>query len=105
AIPLPIYVLRTKLVHFRTSAYHHFLTPQMFAAEFVPTAQQQQVKDCLTNQGFTVIRVSSNGVLIDASATVAEVEAAFHIKINCNRQLVAGQLRYDEYTVSLRRAA
>ena len=77
----------------------------MFAAEFGPTAQQQQqVKDYLTNQGFTVIRVSSNGVLIDASATVAQVEAAFHIKINCNRQLAAGQLQYDEYTVSLRRA-
>ena len=89
----------------RSSEYHHFLSTQMFANEFGPTVQQQQqVKDYLTSQGFTVIRVSPNGVLIDASATVAEVEAAFHIKINCNRQLAAGQLQYDEYTVSLRRA-
>lgn len=28
------------------------------------------------------MHVSSNGVLIDASATVAEVEAAFQVKIN-----------------------
>jgi kumamolisin len=66
-----------------SSAYHQFLTPQMFADEFGPTAQQQQqVEDYLASQGFTVTHVSSNGVLIDASATVSQVEAAFQVKIN-----------------------
>ena len=67
----------------RSVEYHHFLTPQMFAGEFGPTTQQQQqVEDYLTSQGFTVTHVSSNGVLIDASATVAQVGAAFQVKIN-----------------------
>ena len=67
----------------RSSGYHHFLTPQPFADEFGPTTQQQQqVKDYLTSQGFTVTHVSSNGVLIDANATVSEVESAFQVKIN-----------------------
>ncbi len=67
----------------RSSEHHHFFSPQMFAGEFGPTTQQQQqVKNYLTSQGFTVNHVSSNGVLIDASATVAQVESAFQVKIN-----------------------
>ncbi len=66
-----------------SSLYHHYLTPQQFAAEFGPTAdQQQQVINYLHSQGFTVGRVSSNGLLIDASADVTQVEAAFAVKIN-----------------------
>src|SRR5690242_1811582 len=38
-----------------SSMYHHFLTPQAFADEFGPTAdQQQQVKGYLRQQGLTV---------------------------------------------------
>jgi subtilase family serine protease len=67
----------------RSSLYHHFLTPKQFAAEFAPTAdQQQRVIDYLRSEGFTVINVSSNGLLIDANATVAQVEAAFGVTIN-----------------------
>ncbi len=63
--------------------YHHYLTPQQFAAEFGPTdAQQQQVIQYLHNAGFVVSHVSSNGLLIDASADVAQVEGAFSVKIN-----------------------
>ncbi len=63
--------------------YHHYLTPQQFAAEFGPTvAQQQQVVTYLHSQGFAVSHISSNGLLIDASADVAEAEAAFAVKIN-----------------------
>lgn len=66
-----------------SSLYHHYLTPQQFAAEFGPTVdQQQQVINYLHNQGFAVSHVSSNGLLIDASADVAQVEAAFAVKIN-----------------------
>ena len=66
-----------------SSLYHHFLTPQQFADEFGPTAdQQQQVVAFLRSQGFTVSNVSSNGLLIDASATVAQAEAAFEVSIN-----------------------
>ncbi len=66
-----------------SSLYHHYLTPQQFAADFGPTAaQQQQVVDYLHSQGFAVSHLSSNGLLIDASADVAQVEAAFAVKIN-----------------------
>src|SRR5260221_10768112 len=71
----------------QSSLYHHFLTPQQFAAEFGPTAgQQQQVIDYLRQQGLGIVHVSSNGLLIDASATVAQAEAAFQVSIK-NYQL------------------
>src|SRR5256714_4713203 len=67
----------------RSSMYHHFLTPQEFADEFGPTPeQQQQVIAYLRNQGLAVLRVAPNGLLIDASATVAQAESAFQISIN-----------------------
>ena len=76
-------ILLANLNNPHSSLYHHYLTPQQFAAEFGPTAaQQQQVVTYLHSQGFTVSRVSSNGLLIDASADVAQVEAAFAVKIN-----------------------
>jgi len=66
----------------QSSLYHHFLSPQQFAAEFGPTAdQQQQVLDYLHQQGLSITHISSNRVLIDASATVAQAEAAFQVSI------------------------
>lgn len=63
--------------------YHHYLTPQQFAAEFGPTqAQQQQVIDYLRSQGMTVTQVAPNGLLIDATASIATVQNAFQVKIN-----------------------
>ncbi len=76
-------VLLANLNNPHSSLYHHYLTPQQFAAAFGPTAdQQQQVVNYLHSQGFAVTHVSSNGLLIDASADVAQVEAAFAVKIN-----------------------
>lgn len=67
----------------RSSLYHHFLTPQQFAAEFGPTpAQQQEVIAYLRSQGLTVTHVAPNGLLIDANASVAQVEAIFGVTIN-----------------------
>lgn len=67
----------------RSSLYHHFLTPQEFAAEFGPTPEeQQQVVNYLRSQGLSVTNVSSNGLLIDASATVTQAEATFQVQIN-----------------------
>jgi Pro-kumamolisin, activation domain len=67
----------------KSPLYHHFLTPQQFAAEFGPTTdQQQQVVSYLQGQGITVTHVASNGLLIDARANIATVESAFGVKIN-----------------------
>ena len=69
--------------------YHQFLTPQQFVAEFGPTAsQQQQVIDYLHQQGLSITHISSNRLLIDARATVAQAEAAFQVSIK-NYQLGA----------------
>ena len=66
-----------------SSLYHHYLTPQQFAAEFGPTAaQQKQVVDYLRSQGITVTHVSPNGLLLDAIANVAQAQAAFAVQIN-----------------------
>src|SRR5215469_8791253 len=71
----------------QSSLYHHFLTPQQFAAEFGPTAgQQQRVIAYLRQQGLGIVHVSSNGLLIDASATVAQAESAFRVTINNYRR-------------------
>jgi len=76
-------LLLSNLNNPHSSLYHHYLSPQQFAARFAPTAaQQQQVISYLHSQGFAVASVSSNGLLIDASADVAQVEAAFAVKIN-----------------------
>ncbi len=73
----------------RSPRYHQFLTPQQFVDEFGPTAaQQQQVIDYLHQQGLSIKHLSSNRLLIDASATVAQAEAAFQVSIK-NYQLGA----------------
>lgn len=73
----------------RSLMYHHFLTPQEFAGEFGPTPeQQQQVAAYLRSQGLTVTGIAPNGLLIDASATIAQAEATFQVSIN-NYQLGA----------------
>ncbi len=83
--------LLTALYNPLSPQYHHFLTPQQFAAEFGPTAaQQQQVVDYLHGAGITVSKVSSNGLLINAHATIAQAESAFQVQIN-NYQLGARQ--------------
>lgn len=67
----------------RSVLYHHYLTPRQFAAAFGPTVEQQrQVIDYLRSQGFTITSVSSNGLLIDATGSVAQTEAAFQVQIN-----------------------
>lgn len=75
--------LLSNLYNPRSSSYHHFLTAQQFAAEFAPNIdQQQQVINYLRSSGFTVTHISSNGLLIDATANVAQAEAAFQVTIN-----------------------
>ncbi len=67
----------------RSPRYHQFLSPQQFVDEFGPTTdQQQQVIDFLHQHELSITHISSNRLLIDASATVAQAEAAFQVSIN-----------------------
>jgi subtilase family serine protease len=77
-----LHTLLSDLSNPHSPRYHQFLTPQQFADEFGPTAdQQQQVIDYLRQAGLQITHIASNGLLIDASATVVQAEAAFQVAI------------------------
>ncbi len=62
--------------------FHQFLTPDRFNHLFAPTPDQvQQVEDYLQGQGLTVTDVSSNHLLINASASVSQAQQAFNMQI------------------------
>ena len=63
--------------------YQQYLTPDQFEQMFAPTSDQvQQVVTYLQSQGMTVTGVAPNNLLIDATATVSQVQSAFSVKIN-----------------------
>ncbi|HYB00982.1 MAG TPA: protease pro-enzyme activation domain-containing protein, partial [Ktedonobacteraceae bacterium] len=75
--------LLTEMYTPHSPIYHHFLSPQQFVNEFGPTVeQQQQVINYLQQQGFHITHIASNRLLIDASASVNQAEAAFKVSIN-----------------------
>ena len=63
--------------------YHHYLTPEQFAARFAPTqAQVDQVKAYLQGKGLTVTDVASNRMLIDAKGPARTVQSAFATSVS-----------------------
>src|ERR1700730_3931582 len=67
----------------QSAQYHQYLTPDQFTQLFAPTSDQvQQVVSFLQSQAITVTNVSSNNLLIDATATVAQAQQAFSTQIN-----------------------
>ncbi|HLL78137.1 MAG TPA: protease pro-enzyme activation domain-containing protein, partial [Ktedonobacteraceae bacterium] len=70
-----------------SSQYQQYLSPSQYESLFSPTSDQvQQVVAYLQSQGMTVTSIAPNNMLIDASATVGQVEQAFSTQIN-NYQL------------------
>src|SRR6266436_1407832 len=75
--------LLSAIYNSQSSQYHHYLTPDEFNQLFAPTSDQvQQVVAYLQSQGLTVSSVAPNNLLIDATATVAQVQQAFNTQIN-----------------------
>lgn len=63
--------------------YQQYLTPDQFNALFAPTSDEvQQVVSYLQSQGLTITNIASNNLLIDATASVAQVQQAFNTHIN-----------------------
>ena len=63
--------------------YHQYLTPDQFNQLFAPTSDQvQQVVSYLQSQGMTITSVAPNNLLIDATATVSQVQQTFSVQIN-----------------------
>ncbi len=60
--------------------YHHFLTPDEFAARFGPT-DFDAVGEWLTAEGFTVTATNTGTRVIQFSGTVAQAEHTFNVAI------------------------
>jgi len=62
--------------------YHHFLTPQEYAASFgQPQAVLDQIVTFLHGAGFIVGEIAPNHLSISANATVAQIESAFGVQL------------------------
>ncbi|GAC1657889.1 MAG: hypothetical protein NVS4B7_04080 [Ktedonobacteraceae bacterium] len=70
----------------QSAQYHHYLTPDEFKQSFAPTSDQVQlVVSFLESQSLSVTSVAPNNLLIDATASVAQAQQAFHTQINAYR--------------------
>ena len=70
----------------QSPTYHHYLTPDQFTQLFAPTPDSvQQVTTYLQNQGFTITNIASNNLIIDATASVGQVQQSFHVQMHTYR--------------------
>ncbi len=60
--------------------YHHFLTPEEFAARFGPT-DFDAVREWLTAEGFTVTATNTGTRVIQFTGTVAQAQHTFNVAI------------------------
>ena len=62
--------------------YHRYLTTEQFADMFGPTAQDHQaVIDFAQTNGFEVVGTFPNRLIVDVTASAANVESAFSLKL------------------------
>jgi subtilase family serine protease len=62
--------------------YHHWLTPEQFAAQFGPAEQDYRaVVEFAKSNGFTVTGTHSNRTLLDVRGSVADIEKVFHVNM------------------------
>jgi uncharacterized repeat protein (TIGR01451 family) len=60
--------------------YHHYLTPDQFAAQFSPTeAEYQSVLDFARTNGLKVTHTHGNRMVVGVEGDVAAVERSFHV--------------------------
>jgi len=63
--------------------FHAWLTPQEFGQQFGPAdSDVQAVKDWLTSQGFTGLKVNNGKTLIEFNGTAGQVRNAFHSEVH-----------------------
>ena len=72
--------------------FHHFLTPEQFAARFGPTqADYDAVIAYARQQGFAIAATHSNRALLEVTAPTAQAEKAFSLRL-MNYQSPAGRV-------------
>ena len=74
--------LLTDLYQPENPKFRQFLEPEQFAEQFGPTeADYAAVVDFVRTNGFIGITMHPNRMLVDATASVADIEKAFHVKM------------------------
>ena len=67
----------------KSPKYHAWLTPQEFGQQFGPEDSDiQAVKDWLSSQGFTDLRVNNGKTLIEFNGTAGAIRNAFHSEMH-----------------------
>lgn len=62
--------------------YHHYLTPEEFAKQFAPSAEDYKALMAFANaNNLTIIATHPNRTLLDVNGSVADVEKAFHLNM------------------------
>ena len=62
--------------------YHHYLTPEEFAARFGPTeADYRAVVQYAQQNGFTITATHPNRLVVDVEASVADIERTLHLEM------------------------
>ena len=65
-----------------SASYHHFLSPQQFAAKYGPTQDEvNKVTSFLASNGLAVTSVSGNRQVVDFTGSVDKVQSAFHTNL------------------------
>ncbi len=76
--------------------YRRFLSVSEFTEEFGPTAQDYQgVVNFAKANGFTVTATAGNRLLVDVSASVAQIEKAFHVNMRLYRHPTENRYFYS----------
>jgi len=66
----------------KSSQYHHFLTPEQFAAKYAPTQDEvNKVSSFLASSGLKVTSVSGNRQVVDFTGSASELQSAFHTNL------------------------
>ena len=66
----------------RSPRYQQYLTPSQFAESFSPTEEEYSSAIAFAqSQGFAITQMHGNRLVLDVSASVGEIERAFHIKL------------------------
>jgi hypothetical protein len=62
--------------------FHHYFTPDQFAASFAPSQEDyQKVIEFAKSNGLAVKRTHPNRTLLDVSGSVSDIEKAFHVHL------------------------
>ncbi|HTJ00292.1 MAG TPA: protease pro-enzyme activation domain-containing protein, partial [Dongiaceae bacterium] len=63
--------------------WHHYLSVEQFTEQFGPTTNDYElVADFARKSGFTITGRPSNRMILQVNATVGQIEAAFHLRLN-----------------------